>query len=187
MASAARLRPPQRWRCFAFDQQVPPLDVAGTHTAVPQGDLVHCVSPLLSPNRTLSGVLPPLSPHPLYVSLNAQQYTALLEEEGHERFTFITPPPRPSIVRPLAGAPGTPVTIFGAGYAGGCDYRCRFGVLGTVAASYEAGRAALRCAAPDPAARGAPALNGSAALELAVSLNGQQFDGIATNFSLEAL
>ena len=177
-----------RCRFGAPDAPVAPLDVHGTYTATPQGDLVHCVSPLLSANRTLAGVLPPLSPYPLFVSLNAQQYTPTIRPT----FAFLEPPPLPSIVRPLEGRPNTPVTIFGAGYDDGCDYRCRFGILGTVAASYDTTRGAIRCAVPSPAAVGVPlelastSLNSSAALPMAISLNGQQFHGIKTNFSLVA-
>ena len=164
-------------------------DVHGTHTSAPQGDLVHCVSPLLLPNRTLAGVLPALSPYPLFVSLNAQQYTPAVELAT---FSFLEPPPLPLTVRPLEGRQETPITIFGAGYDNGCDYRCRFGILGTVAASYDMARGAIRCAVPSPAAVGVPlelastSLNSSAALPMAVSLNGQQYHGIRTNFSLVA-
>jgi hypothetical protein len=178
-----------RCRFGAPDAPLAPLDVHGTHTADSMGDLVHCVSPLLLANRTLAGVLPPLSSYPLFVSLNAQQYTPAAELPA---FSFLEPPPLPSIVRPLEGRQNTPITIFGAGYDNGCDYRCRFGILGTVAASYDVARGAIRCAVPSPAAVGVPlelastSLNSSAALPMAVSLNGQQFHGIKTNFSLVA-
>ena len=178
-----------RCRFGAPDAPVPPLDVHGTHSAAPQGDLVHCVSPLLLANRTLAGVLPPLSSYPLFVSLSAQQYTPAAELPT---FSFLDPPPLPSIVRPLEGRPNTPITIFGASYDNGCEYRCRFGTLGTVAASYDTARGAIRCAVPSPAAVGVPlelastSLNSSAALPMAISLNGQQFHGIKTNFSLVA-
>ena len=178
-----------RCRFGAPDAPVAPLDVHGTHTSAPQGDLVHCVSPLLLPNRTLAGVLPALSPYPLFVSLNAQQYTPAVELAT---FSFLEPPPLPLTVRPLEGRQETPITIFGAGYDNGCDYRCHFGILGTVAASYDMARGAIRCAVPSPAAVGVPlelastSLNSSAALPMAVSLNGQQYHGIRTNFSLVA-
>ena len=95
-------------------------------------------------------------------------------------------------MRPTEGVAGTTVAVFGDGYEGGCDYRCRFGVLGTVGASYDGHRGVISCAAPDPAAVGVPAqlasvtYNGSAALPLAVTLNGQQYGSLATNFSLVA-
>ena len=173
-----------RCRFGAPDAPVAPLDVHGTHTSAPQGDLVHCVSPLLLPNRTLAGVLPPLSPYPLFVSLNAQQYTPAVELAT---FSFLEPPLLPLTVRPLEGRQETPITIFGAGYDNGCDYRCRFGILGTVAASYDMARGAIRCAVPSPAAVGVPlelastSLNSSAALPVAVSLNVQQYHGIRTH------
>ena len=117
----------------------------------------------------------------------------LAAAEGEARgYTYIVEPPPPTVVRPTEGVAGTTVAVFGYGYEGGCDYRCRFGVLGTVAASYDGHRGAISCHAPDPAAVGVPlqlasvSYNGSAALPLAVSLNGQQYGSLATNFSLVA-
>lgn len=119
--------------------------------------------------------------------------TKLAADEGEARgYTYIVEPPPPTVVRPTEGVAGTTVAVFGYGYEGGCDYRCRFGVLGTVAASYDGHRGAISCMAPDPDAVGVPAqlasvtYNGSAALPLAVTLNGQQYGSLATNFSLVA-
>ena len=97
-------------------------------------------------------------------------------------------------IRPTGGPTGggTSVLVEGVGLGTGSDYRCRFGVLGTVAASYDGHRGAISCMAPDPDAVGVPAqlasvtYNGSAALPLAVTLNCQQYGSLATNFSLVA-
>ena len=122
-------------------------------------------------------------------SFETEEYTPAVEQAT---FSSLEPPPLPLTVRPLEGRQETPITIFGAGYDNGCEYRCRFGILGTVAASYDMARGAIRCAVPSPAAVGVPlelastSLNSSAALPMAVSLNGQQYHGIRTNFSLVA-
>ena len=113
---------------------------------------------------------------PFAISLNNQQFT----EEGVE-FIF-GPPAAISKILPNAGprTGGTKVTIYGSNFAGGDDYRCKFGET-KVKAELEGARAFgyhLVC--------NAPALNttqmGEVLVPLEVSINDQQFTGDQVDF-----
>ena len=138
-----------------------------------------CIAPA-SPLATTSAVD---SYRPLSVSLNAQQYSPILNGSFHQYRTLVISQIAPASGPALDG--GTQITISGDGLVGpsvgshpSCAFRASGGGARTQLNATLLPSGALRCASPpdlaaldDPMAYATPA----APLELSVSLNGQQF------------
>lgn len=108
------------------------------------------------------------------LSLNGQQFSDQLSTTfvfyGVLRVSSFSPSSGPA-----AGV--TLVTVAGAHFGNGSDYRCRFGELSTVAASFVLGAGVLTCIAPTAVT------NGSFAVPLEITHNGQQYTADGTDYA----
>ena len=158
-----QLRGGSDYRCRFGEAEQP-----ANYSSTLQGDLVRCDAPRASTafnwTEAEADAIAITKAAALTLTLNGQQHMASTSQPS---FTYYAAPRAPAIVEANEGRGGTVVRLFGGGLRGGCSYRCRFGIVGTVVGSYNRETSVLRCTAP-------PA-SGHQVVPLSLSLNGAQY------------